>query len=94
MDPLKGLGYNLYTDRFYTSRALAEELLKIKTTITGTVMTNRKNMPAACKSKKQKKGDVGTYKKGSLVVMQWTDKRTITTLSTKYGNVMVQIPPK
>ena len=74
MDPLGGLGYDLYTDRFYTSPILAHELLKINTTLTGTVMCNRKDMPAAVKSKKQKKDDVDTYVKGKMVVMQWTDK--------------------
>ena len=49
IDPLKNLGYDLYTDRFYTSPLLAEELLQIRTTLTGTVMSNRKNMPAAVK---------------------------------------------
>ena len=92
MDPLKDLGYDLYTDRFYTSPILAEELLSIGTTLTGTVMCNHKNMPAASKSKKQKKGDVDTYCKGSLVVVQWTDKRTLTALTTKHTNTMVSIP--
>ncbi len=56
MDPLKNLGYDLYTDRFYTSPMLTTELLDMSTTFTGTVMCNRKNMPAATKNKKQKKG--------------------------------------
>ena len=94
MDPLANLGYDLYTDRFYTSPMLADELLQIRTTITGTVMCNRKNMPAAVKSNKQKKGEVATYCKGQLVVVQWTDKRTLTTLTTKHTNTMVSIPPK
>ena len=59
MYPLKDLGYDLYTDRFYTSPILATELLDMSTTLTGTVMCNRKNMPAATKNKKQKKGDGG-----------------------------------
>ena len=94
VDPLRGLGYDLYTDRFYTSPILAEELLHIGTTLTGTVMCNRRNMPAACKSKKQKKGDVDTYCKGQTVVVQWTDKRTLTALTTKHTNAMVLIPAK
>ena len=94
MDPLKDLGYDLYTDRFYTSPILAEELLSIGTTLTGTVMCNRKNMPAASKSKKQRKGEVDTYRKGALVVVQWTDKRTLTTLTTKHTNTIVSIPAR
>ena len=49
IDALKNIGYDLYTDRFYTSPLLAEELLQTRTTLTGTVMSNRKNMPAAVK---------------------------------------------
>ena len=40
MQPLAHRGYNLYTDRFYTSPALALELADINTTLTGTSMTN------------------------------------------------------
>ena len=94
MTPLVGLGYDLYTDRFYTSPLLASELLKLNTTLTGTVMCNRRDMPAAVRGKKQKKGDVDTYSKGKMLVMQWTDKRTITTLSTKHPNTMVNIPSR
>ena len=96
MTPLANMGYDLYTDRFYTSPIVADELLKINTTVTGTVMVNKKNMLAATKSKrpKPKKGDVSTYHKGPLVVMQWTDKRTLTTLSTKYTNAMVSVPSR
>ena len=92
--PLRDLGYDLYTDRFYTSPMLASELLHIHTSLTGTVMCNRKNMPHAAKSKKQNRGDVDTYCNGSMVVIQWTDKRTLTTLTTKHTNTMVSIPSK
>ena len=70
MEPLKDLGHDLYTDRYYTSPMLASELLQIKTTITGTLMCNKKNLPASVKSKKQKKGDIDTYRKGAMVVVQ------------------------
>jgi hypothetical protein len=75
-------GGDLYTDRFYTSPVLADELLQIGTTLTGTVMCNRKNIPAAVKVNKQKRGDVATFCKGQTVVVQWTDKRTLTILTT------------
>ena len=90
MDPLCDLGYDLYTDRFYTSPQLAEELLQIGTTFTGTAMSNRKNMPVALKSRKQKKGEVDTYCKGSMAVVQWT----LIMLTTKHTNQMVSIPSK
>ena len=88
IDPLQGLGYDLYTDRFYTSPILAHELLHVDTTLTGTVMCNHKNMPMASKSMKQKKGNVDMYCKGKMVVVQWTDKRTLIALRTKHTNAM------
>ena len=54
MHPLENLGYDLYTDRFYTSPALATKLLQRNKTLTGTVMRNRKEMPAAGKTKKNR----------------------------------------
>lgn len=38
-------GYHVYTDRYYTSLVLAEELLQIKCHITGTIQKNRKHIP-------------------------------------------------
>ena len=67
MAPLAGRGYDLYTDRFYTSPQLALELGTIDTTLTGTAMSNRKNMPLAVKQKwKQSKGDVKTLHEGHV----------------------------
>ena len=91
MDPLKNWGYDLYTDRFYTSLQLATELLHIGTTLTGTVMVD---LPVAVKYTRPmpKRGDVTTFKKCSIVVMWWTDKRTLVTLSTSHSNSMVSLP--
>lgn len=95
MQPLANMGYDLYTDRFYTSPALALELAAIQTTFTGTAMANRKNMPQAVKQKrKRQKGDVKTYKKGNMVVVEWTDKRTLLVLTTKHSNRMVDVPAR
>lgn len=38
-------GRHIYTDRFYTSLALADYLYEKKTHFTGTIMPNRKNLP-------------------------------------------------
>ena len=62
----------------YTSPQLANMLLEISTTITGTVMVSKRGMPAATKEKSKKKNeDESTYTNGPLVVAQWTDKRTL-----------------
>ncbi|KAL2731781.1 piggyBac transposable element-derived protein 4-like [Vespula squamosa] len=42
-------GYHMYTDRYYTSIPLAEELLKMNCFLTGTIKTNRKYLPMAIK---------------------------------------------
>ena len=95
MQPLANMGYDLYTDRFYTSPTLALELKAIGTTFTGTSMANRKNMPQAVKQKrKRNKGEVKTFRKGSMVVTEWTDKRTLITLTTKHSNRMVEVPSR
>lgn len=95
MQPLAHLGYHLYTDRFYTSPTLALELDAIRTTFTGTAMANRKDMPLAVKQKRKRvRGEVKSYKKGKLVVTEWTDKRTLITLSTKHSNRIVDVPTR
>jgi hypothetical protein len=37
-------GYHVYTDRYYTSPQLADELLNMNMVTTGTVMSSRKEM--------------------------------------------------
>ncbi|XP_040072197.1 piggyBac transposable element-derived protein 4-like [Ixodes scapularis] len=83
-----GRGYHLYTDRFYTSPTLADELLSQDIKLTGTVMTNRKNMPQHLK-KKMKKGDVVAYRQGnSFMTLAWQDKRQVTMLSSAHNPSM------
>ena len=50
--PYKGTGRNVTMDRFYTSVTLAEELLKDKLTITGTMNTSRREIPGIMKAAK------------------------------------------
>lgn len=79
-------GLHVYTDRYYTSPELANELLKIGCYLTGTVMTNRTGMQPGLKAKgkKMKKGDIYSLRKESTLVVSWKDKRTVHMLST-YG---------
>ena len=95
VQPIVNSGYDIYTDRSYTSPILAIELTKLGTTLTGTVMPNRKDMPLAVKSKnKCRKGDIKSYHRSNTFVVEWTDKRTITTLSTKYLNQVIDVPSR
>ena len=86
-DYLKNKQYDLYTDRFYTSIPLADELDRIGFTVTGTIIANKKGLPKALKEKtKLKKGTVKAYRSGKKMVLSWTDKRKIIMLSTKHSN--------
>ena len=91
-DHLKNSGYDLFTDRFYTSPLLADELTKIGITPTGTVMSNKKGLPTEVKSKnKMIRGTTNSYKCKNMTLIEWMDKRKILLLTTKYGNAMSEI---
>lgn len=44
-------GFHFFTDRFYTSLKLAQELYKLKIHLTGTVMANREGCPSGVTKK-------------------------------------------
>lgn len=78
----------IYTDHFYTSVALADELLKQNMHLTGTIQANHKYLPAAIK-----KGALHLTKhvikclcNNKIMVLAWKDKRTVLMLSTKVNN--------
>ncbi|GFW72032.1 piggyBac transposable element-derived protein 4 [Trichonephila clavipes] len=60
---LKGKGYCLSTDNFYTSPELAELLIDSKTDICGTLRPNRKGLPVSFKSSTLKKGEIIAFQK-------------------------------
>ena len=100
-------GYDLYIDRFYSSPQLAMELDTIGVTVTGslsisyqiyyyfqlgTVMSSRKGLPLAMKSKAKKpRGTVEAYHSGKILCLSWTDKCNILMLSTKHKAAMMQV---
>jgi hypothetical protein len=43
------LGYHIFTDRYYTSSPLAQELLKLNIHLRGTIQSNRKFLPDSIK---------------------------------------------
>ena len=92
---LRDKGYDLYTDRFYTSPCLADELTALGITLTGTVMSNKKGLPQEVRQKiKQRKGDVRSYRIDNKMVLSWTDKRDVFMLSTKHSNEMLDVPTR
>lgn len=97
INPTSGL--HVYTDRYYTSPELADELLKIGCNLTGTVMPTRVGMPKNLKvqCKKMKKGCILSQRKGDKIVVSWRDKRVVHMLSTKHKgskNDVTDVPSK
>jgi hypothetical protein len=77
-------GYHLYVDRYYTSVSLAEELLKMKCYLTGTIRRDRKFLPRQIRKPTSKFRTVIRYRsrKSKLLALLWRDKRIITILSS------------
>ncbi|XP_047361946.1 piggyBac transposable element-derived protein 4-like [Vespa velutina] len=82
-------GYHMYTDRYYTSILLAEELLKMNCHLTGTIQVNRKGVPTQIKKPKFSRKTTVAYRKNSTTLLAWKDKRIITIL-TNYYNTQLQ----
>ncbi|KAF8789089.1 PiggyBac transposable element-derived protein like [Argiope bruennichi] len=91
---LKGKGYCLSTDNYYTSPELAELLIQSKTDICGTLRSNRKGLPASLKSLSVKKGEIVGFQKGKMCVMKWKDKKTFLMLSTFHNTEMLEVQSK
>lgn len=90
-DPLKNRGHHVYTDNFYTSPALFDDLRSNGFGACGTLRMNRRGIPESIK---------GTIKKGetkvvnldeSMLAIKWSDKREVTVLTTIHqaGSVSV-----
>jgi len=93
-----GLGYDVVTqltrqywekfhvityDRFFSSVALAENLLQHRTYVNSTILLNRKGLPTAVKKLKLKKSSpCHQYRKSDLLLTVFHDKRQISHLST------------
>lgn len=95
MDGFLDSGHSLYTDNFYNSVDLAEQLLSRQTYCTGTLRIDRKNIPGEVKNAKLKKGEA-IYKCSDEGVMvgKWRDKREVSFITTQFSNEMVQYTDK
>ncbi|GFU47064.1 piggyBac transposable element-derived protein 4 [Trichonephila clavipes] len=91
---LKGKGYCLSTDNFYTSPELAELLIDCKTDICGTLRPNRKGLPVSFKSSTLKKGEIIAFQKGKMCVLKWKDKKPLHMLSTFHNADMMEVKAK
>lgn len=52
MEPFTGCGRAVTTDNFFTSKSLATQLLAKKTTLVGTIRSNKRELPIIAKQKK------------------------------------------
>ena len=95
IDPYKCKGYDLFTDRFYTSPELALYLAKCNTTITGTIQSNRRGLPEEIRrdSRKKTRGNIDAYRVGRIMAMEWTDKRRVLMLTTKPFSMQTETIP-
>lgn len=84
-------GYWLFMDNFYNSVKLAEDLIKHKTYITGTLRENRKGNPKALFKTKLRKGEAVFKRKGPVLVTCWKDKRCVRMISTGHKHSMVEV---
>ncbi|GFX54557.1 piggyBac transposable element-derived protein 4 [Trichonephila clavipes] len=91
---LKGKGYCLSTDNFYTSPELAEILIGSKTDICGTLRPNRKGLPVSLKRSTVKKGGIIAFQKGKMCVSKWKDKKPLHMLSTFHNADMMEVKAK
>ncbi|KAK9695310.1 Transposase IS4 [Popillia japonica] len=87
-----GKGATLFTDNWYTSVELAENLLARNTHLVGTLRRNRKGLPVEVVSAKLKKGEIIAREKNGIVVLKWKDKRDVLMLTTKHDDTMTEIP--
>ena len=75
-------GYNVFTDNYYASPELLCKLFYRQTFGTGTVRSNRKNMPKAVVQAKLEKGESCFCRNGELLCIKWCDKHQVTVLTT------------
>ncbi|CAK9804154.1 PiggyBac transposable element-derived protein 4 [Anthophora plagiata] len=83
-------GHHMFTDRYYTSYILANELRKLKCHLTGTILPNRKGLPDAIKNKMHlpKGKSMVAYRKDDNLVLAWKDKRIVTVFTNFYNAAM------
>src|SRR6218665_1403558 len=90
MDNILDRGHVLYTDNFYTSVPLAQQLLNRQTYLCGTLHQNCKHLPGGVVSAKLKKGDVVAQRSRQIVVSKWKDKRGVLMLFTIHAGKIVE----
>lgn len=86
--PLTGKNHHVFVDNFFSSIPLAENLLRDKIYLCGTVRSNRQGIPRTLapttqRVKQLRQGESLFLRKGNLVVTVWKDKKPVYFLSTQ-----------
>lgn len=82
MQPYLNKGHTIYVDNYYSSVELAEDMLRNRTHVVGTLRNNRKGNPTEVIGKKLKKGEYIWKRRENIVVGKWRDKRDVLVIST------------
>ena len=90
--PLVGKNHHVVIDNFFSSIPLAENLLREKIYLCGTVCSNRQGIPREIapttqQVKRLRQGESLFLRKGNLVVTVWKDKKPVYFLSTQSNPV-------
>jgi hypothetical protein len=92
MDGYLDKGHILFTDNYYNSVALTENMTERSTYIVGTLRANRKRNPQeGVVRKKLKRGEHEWSRSRSVVVCKWKDKRDVLTISNMHRVEMVPV---
>jgi len=93
-EPYLDRGRNITTDNFFTSIPLAQKLLARKTTLVGTIRSNKRELPKPVKEKKDKitlfSSDL--YKSENFILTVYKSKPNIKVLllSTRHTGVQIE----
>ena len=83
VEPFLNEHRHVFSDSFFTSPKLFDNLLKENMYACGTVRTNRKEMPASASMKEKLKPEEKVVtQRGQLVYTKWHDKKDVSFLST------------
>ena len=89
-EPFTNENRNVTCDNWFTSVPLAKKLLEKKTTLLGTIRSNRKFIPKEAKSNEgRSKKSVKYYKKSDMILCSYMDKgnQPVLLLTTMHGEV-------
>lgn len=93
-EPYLDRGRNITTDNFFTSIPLAQKLLARKTTLVGTIRSNKRELPKSVKEKKDKMTLFSSdlYKSENFILTVYKSKPNIKVLllSTRHTGVQIE----